>query len=160
MARAQPKPGDHVSANDNPALAPQAGVMAPAASRYQCELLTQAEMTAEIAALERRQRDDPALTRASIEALRRSGARLPSVPLRLKRAWSPNGWPLPKEWDAVPLDPGEAAVAFARLPAPYVGFVALTADAATLPRSILLDAAAKEKIATVLADALLEETER
>lgn len=130
-----------------------------AGSIHACQVLSQAEMAAEIAALERSQRDDPALTQACVQALRRSGVRLPPVPLRVVRAWSPNGYPVPKEWDGVPLGPGEVAVAFARLPAPYVGFVALTADAAALPKAAL-DVAAKERVAQALADALLEETGR
>jgi hypothetical protein len=123
------------------------------------KLMTPAEMVTEIAARERAPRregvprDDDALTRACVEALRSSGESLPSIPLRVVRGWSPNGTPLPKTWGVL-IERDETPVAFAPLPAPFVGFIAAVARITDLPRPVL-DPHAKRRIASALADAIL-----
>ena len=123
--------------------------------------LTRAEMIAEICARERAPRrehatrDDRALTRACVQALRSSGESLPAFPLRVVRGWSPNGTPLPKTWGVL-IERDETPVAFAALPAPFVGFIAAVARITDLPRPVL-DLDAKRRIASALADAILAE---
>jgi hypothetical protein len=123
-------------------------------------VLTEAEFVAAIEARERvRLPHDAALTRACAEALRRRGTQLPSVPgARVVRGWSPNGTPLPREW-GVPIERDEAPIAFAMLGQPWVGYVSIVARAADLPRP-RLDGAARDRIASALADAVLAEVRR
>lgn len=112
--------------------------------------LTPAEFAAAIAEQERalrdnrctrrsaRQRSDGrALTRACIEALRSTGKPLPRVPsMRVIRVWNPNGTPLPEDWSVL-IEHDEALVDSAPLPAPFVGFVAVVARAADLPKPVV-----------------------
>ncbi len=104
--------------------------------------------------LERARRDDAALTDACCQALRSTGRRLPHVPLRIIRSWSRNATPLPREWGGVPIVDGERPIVCAMLPQPFVGYVFVIARADDLRRPHL-DAAAKDRIASALADALL-----
>lgn len=123
---------------------------AGAATTFPSVKLTLAEFAAAVADRERARRDgrsarrsgrqrpdDCGLTRACIEALRSTGQRFPRIPsLRVVRAWSPNGTPLPKDWSVL-IERDETPLALASLPAPFVGFVAVVAGTANLPKRML-----------------------
>ena len=143
-------------------MRPTVGGIAPAARPLTtppitAEVLTEAEFFAAIAERERAPHDDVALTRACIEALRLRGEPLPCVPLRVVRGWSPNGTSFPKTWGVL-IERDETPVAFAPLPAPFVGFVAVVARVSDLRRPVLTHDA-KRRIASALADAILAEVE-
>ncbi|MGO9835108.1 MAG: hypothetical protein ACLP1X_12915 [Polyangiaceae bacterium] len=132
------------------------GDVAPAARALKTppitvEVLTEAEFAAAIAERERTPRDDAALTDACRQALRSTGERLPRIPLRVMRGWSPNGT-LPKNW-GVGVECGEVPVVFAMLPAPFIGYVSVVARADDLPNAVFDE----EQLASALADALLKE---
>lgn len=128
--------------------------MGPARPRQE---LTDEQFAAEIAAMERTPRPHPALDQASARALQACGEHWQALRgrVRIVRGWCPHGEPLPPDW-AIPIESGEVPIALAQLPAPFVGFVALVARVADLPRP-RLDDRERERIATALADALLQE---
>jgi hypothetical protein len=124
-----------------------------AARGVRSEALTEREFVAAIVDQPRARRDDVALTEACCQALRSTGERLPRLPLRVVRRWSPNGTPLPKGWGGVSVEPGEAPIVFAMLPAPFIGHVSAVARADDLPNAVFDE----EQLASALADALLNE---
>ncbi|MGO9835543.1 MAG: hypothetical protein ACLP1X_15150 [Polyangiaceae bacterium] len=117
------------------------------------EQMTEAEFIAAITEQERAPRDNAALTDACRQALRSTGERLPRIPLRVIRRWSPTGKPLPRKWGGVCVEPDEAPIAFAMLPAPFIGYVSVLVRAGDLPNPVF----DKEQLASALADALLKE---
>jgi hypothetical protein len=133
---------------------------------HHCIALTRAQADAEIAREEARAAQRPRMTpeqraaycrrerellRAVFAALRPAlQARIPSA--RIVFGWSPTGRPPP--WQAVPIEPGELPIVFRPLPPPFVGFAAVVVRVEDVPAP-QLDAAAKDRIALALADALL-----
>jgi hypothetical protein len=78
--------------------------------------------------------------------------------VRLVAIHTIDGRPLPRSW-AIPVQRGEIVLACAAMAPPFAGVAALVARASELPAPHL-DAAARERIADALAEALLAELER
>ncbi|MGD0530511.1 MAG: hypothetical protein ABSE49_35585 [Polyangiaceae bacterium] len=78
--------------------------------------------------------------------------------VRLVAIHTTDGRAMPRSW-AVPLHRGEVVLALAALASPFAGVAALIVRASDLPAPSL-DAAARERLADALADALLAELDR